>query len=101
MVGKNSVIGRLAVSNLIDTLSNNDFFNVLYVSKHAFMVQLCFLDNIVLCLMWKHSLRNLEVVKQSSSEKRGMGAQGNQFCGALSKQAKFTFFISSTIYAAS
>ncbi|XP_028401056.1 voltage-dependent calcium channel subunit alpha-2/delta-2-like [Dendronephthya gigantea] len=30
MVGKNSVIGRLAVSNLIDTLSNNDFFNVLY-----------------------------------------------------------------------
>lgn len=32
MVGKNSVIGRLAVSNLIDTLTDNDFFNVLYVS---------------------------------------------------------------------
>lgn len=32
MVGKTAFIARLAVSNLIDTLSENDFFNVLYVS---------------------------------------------------------------------
>ncbi|CAB4008171.1 Hypothetical predicted protein, partial [Paramuricea clavata] len=30
MVGKNSVIGRLAVSNIIDTLTDDDFFNVVY-----------------------------------------------------------------------
>ena len=32
MAGKTGFIARLAVSNLIDTFSENDFFNVLYVS---------------------------------------------------------------------
>jgi hypothetical protein len=39
MVGKNSVIGRLAVSNIIDTLTDDDFFNVVYVSKHSVSVK--------------------------------------------------------------
>jgi hypothetical protein len=38
MVGKNSVIARLAVSNLIDTLTDDDFFNVLYVSRKTLLV---------------------------------------------------------------
>ena len=37
MVGKNSVIARLAVSNLIDTLTDDDFFNVLYVSEYSIL----------------------------------------------------------------
>ena len=36
MVGKTSIIGRLAVSNLIDTLTDNDFFNIIYVSKKIY-----------------------------------------------------------------
>ena len=45
MVGKTAIISRLAVSSLIDTLTENDFFNVLYVSNR---------ENICVCHNYVH-----------------------------------------------
>ena len=42
------MIARLAVGELIDTLSDNDFFNVIWVSKYTEQILLDFQETAVL-----------------------------------------------------